>query len=412
MDWLRQKARIALALVAVLSLVALAACGSNDSESAGSTATTAGGTTARTIESELLPPTPEADGADVAAAQQYVLDNMGTPSFAAPGDAFDIRTVEKPVWLLQPVASAPPVPQVTDGFIEAAKAAGVPYHVCPAGGTPDGNALCLRQAAQAGAGSAILWSVPLARIAAPLEAAREAGVKVVSANGALRIGEDVPEQVDAEVSHDYYGTGVLNAAYAIAARGGSLDALCIDVPDFYVGTAVCQGFTDTVERYCPDCRVKTVDVTVAGALTQAPAVTNQAVLSDPKLNFVIPAFDYLNPVVDRQLRSLGKTIDDVMVGGENGSIGPLQAIKNRDFEVANAGQSAYWWGWSFFDAGARAQVDALGDKAVLTTPNKLFTTESLAGYDGKLTYDDADELYGLGDGSVYRDGYQNLWNGS
>lgn len=404
----QRAAQMLLAVCLTIAAVVAAGCGSSDSSSSATTGSAGAATT--TVEG--LPPTPEAEGADVAAAQAYVKAHTGTPEFVAPGEAFEISKVTKPVWLLQAVASAPPVPQVTEGFVDAAKAAGVPYHVCPAGGTPDGNALCLKQAVNAGAGSVVLWSVPLAKIEQPLAAARAAGVKVVSGNGSLKIGEPIASEVDAEVSHDYYNTGELNAAYAIAARGGKLNALCIDVPDFYVGTAVCRGFTDMVKRLCDSCKVKTTDISVGSALTQAGTVTNQAVLGDPSLNFVIPAFDYLNQSVTRQLKALRKTPDDVMVGGENGSIGPLQAIKSGQYEVANAGQSPFWWGWAFFDAGARAQAGAASDKATLTTPNTLFTRESLASFDGTLDYDHADELYGLGDGAVYKDGYQALWKQS
>lgn len=358
-----------------------------------------------------LPATPPADGANVAGAQKYVLAQLGVPKFVPPGPAFNMRSVKKPVWLLETQPDAEPAPHVTEGFIQGAQASGAPYHVCLANGTPEGNALCLQQAAQAGAGSAVVWSVPLNEIAGPLAQARAAGVKVVSGNSAFRIGEPVPSAVSAEVSIDYPNAGELNGGYAVAARGGSLDALCVNVPDFVTGTSVCQGFTSVVHQFCSACKVRTTSIPSATALTQIGPVVSQAVLADPKLNYIMAAYDYLDPGINVQLKALGKSRDQVMVAGENGSVPSLAALQEAGSnQVADAGQNPFWWGWSFFDAGARAEVGAIGNTAVLGAPNQLFTRESFT-YKGALTYANSLAVYGLGDGSVFKKGYEALWHG-
>ena len=359
----------------------------------------------------LLPRTPPADGANVKGAQLFVLSHLGAPKFVAPGPGFNIKKVTKPVWLFEAVANDPPVPQVATGFIDAAKAARVPYHVCLANGTPEGNALCLQQAAAAHAGSAVMWSVPLTEVVQPLKAAEAAGVKVVSGNDSLRIGAPINPAVVAEVSHNYYEAGQENGAYAVASKGGTVDAICINIPDFYTGTAVCQGFTTEVHAFCPACKVKTVDVPGATALTQAPAVVNTAILSDSKLNYVATSYDYIDPAIDAELKLLNKKPGQVSVAGENGSIAPLQAIKSGNYDASNAGQDPYWWGWAFFDAAARVQVGAIGKKSIVTTPDELFTKQTLAQYHGTLSYADADAVYGLGNGAIYKNGYESLWHG-
>jgi ABC-type sugar transport system substrate-binding protein len=397
--WLSSRRRVA---VAVGLLAAAAAV------TAWSVASTTG---AQAANSPLLPPTPAADGANVKGAQQFVLAHIGAPKFVAPGPAYNINKVKKPVWLFEAVANDPPVPQVADGFVAAAKAAGVPYHVCLANGTPEGNALCLQQATAAHAGSAVMWSVPLSEVVHPLAQARAAGLKVVSGNDSLHIGAKINPAVDGEVSHDYYQAGVENGAYAVALDGGHVDAMCINIPDFYTGTAVCSGFTYEVHKFCPSCKVKTVNVPGATALTQAPAVVNAAILGDHNLDFIATSYDYIDPAIDTELKLLGKKPSQVAVAGENGSIAPLQAIKTGNYDVSNAGQDPYWWGWAFFDTAARVQVGALGKASIVTTPNELFTTQTLARYTGPLSYGAADQVYGLGSGSLYRNGYMSLWHG-
>lgn len=359
-----------------------------------------------------LPPTPaDTSGANVKGAQQYLLAHLGIPKFVPEGPAFNIKKVTKPVWLLEAPANVAPDQQVAAGFIQAAKAAGVKYHVCLANGTPEGNALCLQEATAQGAGSAVIWSQAINTILQPIRSAMKAGVKVVEGNASLRIGEPVNPNVAAEVSHDYYGAGEENGGYAAAALGGAADALCINIPDFVTGTAVCQGFTKILRQFVPGAKVKTVNIPAAGVNTEVGASVSQAVLSDPRLNFIMNAYDFTVPLVTTELHALGKAPSKMMVGGQNGTTQAIQAIKSGDYDVVSAGQNSFWWGWAFLDAGARAQVGAIGKTAVLTTPNELFTTQTMASYSGPITFQGSNQLYGLGNGSVYESGYKKLWKG-
>lgn len=400
---------VMLAVCVGATALVLAGCGSDKDSS--TTATGGGGSSTQATGDAALPPAPPDNGADVAGAQDFVKSNLQPLAYKPAGPAYDMKKVDKPVWWLSPPTSAPPVLQRGEGFKQAAKAAGVKYHVCLAEGTPEGNALCLKQAVNAGAGSAIVDAISVDSVLEPIKRAEAAGVKVVVADQSDP-GKPVNPAVTAEVTHDYHGTGEMAGAYAVAAKGGELDALCINVPDFVTGTSVCAGFTDKVHEFCPDCKVETKDIPAANALTQVGALVNQAVLSDPKLNFIMNAYDYTTPPVATALRSMGKGPNDILLGGENGTVEALAAVKKGQYNAVSVGQHPYWWGWGVFDAGARAQAGAIDKTAQLDVPNKLFTTESMKGYDGPITYQDADTLYDVGDGSVYKDGFQNVWKAS
>lgn len=392
---------LAMALLLVGAL-AITACGSSDD----STTTSSGSSTGSADSS--LPPTPDAKGADVKGAQAFVKDHLGIPKFEAAGKAFDVKSVTKPVWLITATSSVPPVPQVNEAFEQAGKAAGVPVHVCPGNSTPTGFALCFKQAIQAGAGSVIFFSLDIDSISEPIKEARAAGIKVISGNNDFRVGADVDPRVDGGVSHDYFGAGQLNAAYALAERGGELDSLCIYTPEIPNSKSVCDGFQETLDELCPSCKLDVKPVPLAELATQTGAIVNTKVLSNPKLNFVMACYDAMTPLVVQKLRQLGKKPDEISVGGENGTPQALQQIKDGNYQVVSAGQSPGWWGWAFFDAAARAQVGALKDSVVVTQPNELFTKEGFK-YDGKISVDNADDWFGFGDGKVYKDGYQALW---
>lgn len=398
--------RYPLALMLLAGSGVMSACGSSDGSATGDDG--AGSASVAATERNL-PPLPETKGADVEAARALVRKSLGRPKFQPAGPAFDIqRSVTKPVWLITATSSVPPVPQVNKAFEEAGKAAGVPVHVCPGNSTPTGFALCFKQAIQARAGSVIFFSLDIDSISQPIKEARKAGIKVISGNNDFRVGADLDPRVDGGVSHDYFAAGQLDGAYAVAERGGNLSSLCIYTPDIPNSKAVCDGFKDSLDTFCPDCELEVKPVPLADLATQTGAVVNTAVLSNPDLDFVMACYDAMTPLVVQKLRQLGKAPKDVSVGGENGTPQALQQIKDENYQVVSAGQSPGWWGWAFFDAAARAQAGKLADSVVVTQPNELFTRETFD-YAGKITVDNADEWFGFGDGAIYKDGYRALW---
>ncbi len=185
--------------------------------------------------------------------------------------------------------------------------------------------------------------------------------------------------------------------------------MCINVPDFTTGTAVCAGFTQEVHKFCPNCKVVTKDIPSQAVATALGPDISQAVLSDPKLNFIMDAYDYLGAYVATELKQLGKTPSQIMVGGENGTLQALAAVRSGSYQAISIGQDPYWWGWGMFDAAARAQVPgAITNAAVQDSPNKMFTRETFH-HPGAITYAAADGLYGAGDGSVYKNGFMAGW---
>lgn len=404
----RMRSMMSLLLVVILGAVFVSACGDSEEESTSTGASTTAAT-AELLDDPRLPAAPEnTEGADVAGAQRALLDALATPEFQAAGEAFDIGSVDRPVWLIQAAPSIAVTIPVARAFAEAARVAGVDVHECPGRSTPEGNAICIDQAVDAGAGTIVAFSVDPASIKTYLQKARRAGIKVVAGNNAMRLGEPTAPDTDASVSHDYYGAGYLNGVYAVAALGADVNALCLTIPDFKVTLAVCRGFADAVKEFAPDATVKEEGVTVAKLVEQTTAATNSAVLNDKDLNFIMTSIDDLAPISIAQLRRLNRKPGEILIGGQNGTADALQRIATGDYQVVTAGQNVNWWGWAFFDAGARAQAGAIGEETVVTAPNALFTAESFES-DGPFEYAAADELYGFGDGEVYKAGYQELW---
>lgn len=358
-----------------------------------------------------LPPAPQVtDGADVTAAQKALLAYLTPAAFTAPGPAFDISTVTKPVWFITATSKFPVVPYVNQAFEAAAKAAGVKYNICPGESTTERNALCIQQAIDAGAGSLLFFSQDPSTLAEPLKKARDAGIKVVSGNNALKIGDPPDPNTDGSVSHDYYGAGVMNGTYAVTRFGGATNALCLAIPEFKVTESVCQGFTAAVTKYCPGCKVDTKDIAVAQLADQTNAVVNAELLSNSHLDFVMGSVDDFCGIAAATVKRVGSGDQAVVCGGQNGTVDALSSIRGTGFQVVSAGQNTNWWGWAFFDATARAQVGALGPNAIITAPNTLLTAQTFT-YDGKIDYNNTDAAFGVPP-TLYQNGFQQLWKKS
>jgi ribose transport system substrate-binding protein len=403
----------ALALAAVASLaLGAAACGGDDEDDGGGGAagTSANSQSGELLTDQRLPPAPSnVQGANVRAAQQQLLDRFGAPEFTPPGEPFDARSVERPVMFIAQAATFPVTPFVNQGFEDAAEAAGVEASICAGDGTPERNAICLRRAARERFGSAVIFSVDPETIARPLAEAREAGVRIVSGNNARRIGERNPENVDAQVSHDYFDAGQLSGMYAVATYGADTNAVCLAIPEFVVTASVCQGFTEKVRELCRGCEVETREVPVAQLVDQANATVNQAILADRDINYIMGSIDDFCQIVAPTLRRVNKRPDDLTCAGQNGNVPSLKEIRDGGYQRMSAGQHTYWWGWAFFDGAARVQAQEMPE-AVITAPNTLFTRESFTRetYDGAIDYENTARIFDVED-SVWQNGFRESW---
>jgi ribose transport system substrate-binding protein len=398
-----------LSALAITVAMGLAACGGEESASSAKSGRTAA-PAQELLSDAKLPPAPEnTEGADVRRAQEMVLESGDTPKFNPPGDAYDISQVKKPVWLIAASLKFPEIKHIAEAFEEAGREAGVPTKVFDGRSEPAQTAVGLRQAIREGAGSVVLMSQDPKAILKPLEEAQKAGIKVVASN-TNRIGDKPGPGTDGLVTHDYVKAGQLNAAYAIAKFGADANTVCVTTKEFPVTVAECEGFNDTIKELCSECATDTRDVQVAQLATQVPALGSNLVRKNRDLNFIQLPFDAAASLLPPALKQAGAKPDELYLGSQNGTPPALELIKGGQYQHSSAGQDIGWWGWGLFDAGARVQVGALSD-AVELVPQKLFTTENFRDYSGKIDWSESNAIHGLGDGSVYKDGYSALWKG-
>jgi len=411
--------RAVLAALAALALIAVVAgCGgSSGGDGGGSTQASGGSAKACANDDKRLPDCPEStDGADVAGAREAVLQAIQPVEFRAPEPSYDMQALAdrlrgegRSVWLLACPFSIPFCKRVSDGFKAAAETAGLRPVVVDAGGRIDTATRHVQDAINRGAAAITLFSIDPRQLAGPLEQARAAGVKVLSANNNLP-DSPLDPHTDGNVTFRYDVTGEENADYAVAKLGDKVDSICLITPEAPVVLHVCDGFERELHRRCPDCKYKQVSVSITDLATQIPAAIQSQLQRDPSINWVQLSFDGMAVAAVPAVKARGSGTE-VFAGGQNGEIEPgLTWIKDGNVQVVTVGQPMTWLGWAFFDQTARVTA---GLRAVdQNIPLPIFTQELLnqPPYSSMdLRWANEDEIFGTDGGSKYQDGYKQLW---
>ncbi|GAA1541120.1 sugar ABC transporter substrate-binding protein [Nocardioides humi] len=205
-----------------------------------------------------------------------------------------------------------------------------------------------------------------------LRQAAEAGIQVVAC-----CTTDEPDDALKYVivgSEQNFEPGQLMAGYLIDQSDGKGDAVWVDVSAFKILQPLREGFEQTYEKYCPDCKVDVIDIPVTalgkdvpdrivGYLRANPNVKNVGLSIDGALGAGLPA----------ALKAAG--LNDIRVIGDGPDENTLQYI--------DSGQQSATVTFPYYEA-MFAQVDALArlfagvpleDTSVI--PNWVVTKETL-----------------------------------
>lgn len=397
--------------VACAVVLALAACGSDGDDSA--TPTTAGATTAAgatttaaaaatTAAGSAAPGTAMAGSTPVGGAADMIAAASAPVQFVSPGGPIDVSSMKgKTIHAITLDNSVPFVQAVLAGMTEAGKAAGVDVQIFDAKGSSSAAAQGIEQAIAAKAPAIVAFGVNLDLVAGAVKSANDAGIPVI---GALNVdlNADMEEGAAGEVTIDYYESGKLLAAYAIANTDGPVHAAYQNLPSIATFTAMKEGVQDGFKELCPtDCSLKIDDLTQSDFKAGAETLTASEISTIDGLNWIFPAIDgmaqFTIPAVE-----LSDQADKVDVGSINAFEANLQFIVDDRVQAVDVGNNNNWLGWAMLDRALRAIA---GEPAAFSeVPIKLFDASNLQGKD--LSNEDA-----LFDGVDYRADYKALWQG-
>lgn len=377
-------------LAALLSLgLILAGCGDDDDDSGGGD--TAGATAAA------------GGGAEEA---QAIVDQWVQPptEFTFTGEPFDASAADgKKVWYISVNNSIPVLTLWSDTLTTAVEPYGVDVTVFDGKGQVAEFQRGMEQAIAANADVIALMSIDPALLSAQIQAAEAAGIPVVTTQSGRPAQPTIPGVV-AEVSFDYEQVGKIIAAWAVADKGGPVNALVVSanlgVPSSPVETA---GIVDEIARLAPESEVKVEDrdVTKWGAPLQSLA--SSSLNQDPELEYILPLYDGMTVSVLAGVAQANAN-DRARVASFNATPGIVDSLAKDTPLKADVGGANIWWAYGLADQLMRVLT---GNEPVVESeiPLRLFTTENI----GEVDLATIEETgYGTVD---FVAEYERLWTG-
>ncbi|BCW45365.1 sugar ABC transporter substrate-binding protein [Arthrobacter sp. StoSoilB5] len=334
------------------------------------------------------------------AAQRFVEDSAKPTEFLRPGEPIDISKFKgKTIAAVTLDNSLPFVRAVLDGMTEAGKHAGVRVDVYDAKGSTDTAAKQIDQALASKSAAIVAFGINFNLLPTAISTANKAGVPVI---GALNVDVNAPLEKGAagEVSIDYFKSGKLVAAYAVANTDGPVHGAVQNLPSIETFTAMRKGIEEGFKEFCSkECTLQVDDLMQSNFKTAAETLTGSQISRNSKLNWIFPAIDgiaqFTIPAVELSSRKA-----DIRVGSINAFEANLGFIRDKRVQAVDVGNSNNWLGWAMMDRTLRALA---GEKpAISEVPVKLFDSKNIDGVDissEAALYDNVD----------YKNQYTGLW---
>jgi ribose transport system substrate-binding protein len=253
---------------------------------------------------------------------------------------------------------------------------GATVQVCDGGGLPTTVATCLTNASQQGAAAVVTSYIDYEMAPTGFQALATAGIPVI-------VGNEPPDPgvTPTKNLQFTYGTAEtdlfssLMAYETIVRSKGKADVLVIRLTDSPSTTAASNLEISDLKKYCPACKVTTVDAQTA-ALAQLPSAVSAALTSNPNINYVtVPTDAYLPPVTGA-IASSGFTAKVKVISADGGVAG-LQDVVSGSL-LADPGNPIEWVGYQYADAVLRILSGDPVPKEPIG-PTFIFTKKSLTG---------------------------------
>ena len=379
--------RMARTLGAV-ALAATVATGMSACSTAGST----GNSTAGTASS----------AAGVAAAAAELAKYTAEPTFTAPGAQIDISSLAgKTIYSIEQSSSNPFVAAADASEAKIAKTYGIDFVDYSTQGT---SAEWIRgiNAAIAAKASAILLNALDPRLVAPqVKAAKDAGIPVISEQFFdLSQASQVPSTLAGTRSDNFTEAAKLLADRAITDTKGSADVIVIENSEQLSTLAMLTSMKKEFTANCSGCTVKYINVPSADWATKIQSEVQSSLVSDPKINYVIPIYDPMTQFVMPAITAAGKTTS-VRIATFNGTPAALTMLEQGPTVKMDIGENLEWLAYANLDEAFRAM---LGKPTVAneSTALRVFTSANV-----KDT--GTPPAFNTGFGNGYVSGYATLW---
>lgn len=367
--------------VAILTVAALAGCGST-TKTGSSTATDS----------------PGASAPGKAEAQAKIDKAKQLPSFVA-NPAVDMKSLSgKKISIVASSLAVPFVANIAKGAQEAAQVAGWQATVLDGKGSVTEWSRLVRQAVSQKVDGILTVGASPAQMKPAVAAAQAAGIPVVDTLTADQVKDPLVPGTFAHVSISFYDSGRLQADYVIANGAPDTHVLIFGDNEFPGEVTRVEGMKDEFAKLCPGCKVTVQDTQVAKIGTDLQRTTQTLLRRDPKIEWVLPTYDAQGMYVVAGIKSAGLA-GKVKVVGSDAVSSNLDLVAKGDVQVADVGEPDTWSGWAAVDMLARALLKQ--PPVAPNIPLRMFDKDNLSGVDTS----DSNALFG----ASFRDEYKKLW---
>ncbi|MCB8884126.1 sugar ABC transporter substrate-binding protein [Acidisoma cellulosilytica] len=339
---------------------------------------------------------------DLSYFQKKLDPYLSKPQFVAPGPAFDAASCMKGKSILSiPVSSANPfTANIEKAMAATAQDVGFKFTTWENQGQSSQWVQGMTTAINQHYSLIDLLAGSDPRVLVPqVNAARAAKIPVIPShyNGVEQSAE-VRHYADGDVPIDYAKAGRLLADWAILRTSGHMDALVLISTGPLSTDSMVSGINAEL-KHCDDCKTKTMNFAVTDWGTRITPAVQAALLSDPKINYIIVIYDSMSQFVTPAVTITGAS-KRVKIDAFNGTPFVLGLVQRGAVEM-DIGENLDWIAHSILDSEMRrlCGLPLVNDPKI---PFYIFTKANAmdAGTPPKLSQ---------GYGDAYKKGFHDLW---
>jgi ribose transport system substrate-binding protein len=286
--------------------------------------------------------------------------------------------------------------RLTSGATEAVKAIGWESTFCDGKGEPSTQEQCTDVAIQEGV-DGIIWSaIDPAAVGSAVDAARKAGIPIVTTYDYGGGDTKPPPGVIADVSSDQCIAGEVAASYAIAnSSDGKPKVAMVTGREFPIVQVREECSRKTFEEAGADI-VNSQEIRAAEIATKGPSMASALLSRYPagELEYIWAPYDAAALFLANGVESSGR--EDVRITGFDANVPNLEMIAEGGPEAATVGSQLEWAGWGAVDELNRS-FDGAPTDVSYGVPIQLYTEENAAKPKPPIDYQsEFKKLWGVG----------------
>jgi ABC-type sugar transport system substrate-binding protein len=277
----------------------------------------------------------------------------------------------KTIWYISLTQAIPFIANISNAVKEAGAEAGMKVVVFDGKGDVGTWNQGVDQAVAQGADGIILQGIDPTLVKNGLAKAKAKNIPVIDSFN--QNPDEVAPGIAAHVTTDFTRDGKVMADYVLSKTNCDANVLVFTQSIFHLLVNMNEGIKSEFKRLCPECKLKFVEVDPAKMTTSLGPQTQVALRRDPKVNFIMAAYDGMASLQVPAMQGIGSKVPII---SHDGAPQNLEYVRDGKLQVADLSfPPADYTGWAQVDQIGRAMQ---GDKPEgISVPVQLFDKDNV-----------------------------------